>query len=186
MKNTNLKTEKSEDKLINNAESKDNVVSLNKQKKDEKKVENKKAETLTKTKHKKQVRVSKQEYIDPITQEMRVFDVIETNENADFYWEKCWMMNLMVAMDAIGNDKVRVMTWLLTNKNSENQIIATQEKIAKEVKVCKRTVLETIKALTEAKAIKKVVNGVYMINPDIAAYGSSKKRDGLILRFTKS
>lgn len=148
-----------------------------------KKVENK---INTKTTKKKVVRLGKQEYLDKETGEIKTFDLIESEENADFNWEKVWVFNLLQAMNAVGNVKVEITMWLMTNKNNDNHIIATQKHIAETLGVSLKSVNTTLKSLVDVGAISKVSNGVWMFNPEIMAYGSSKKRDGLIIQFTKS
>lgn len=136
----------------------------------------------TKSTSKKQVIVGKQDYVNPNTGEVETFNVINTYDT-DFNFEKIWLSHILESLEVIGNQKIKVLNWLLANKNSENQIIATQRTIAEKSKVSYPVVNQTIKALLATNALKLTQAGVYMLNPEFMFKGHNSKRMNLLLRF---
>lgn len=139
---------------------------------------NKKNKTTTK----KQVVVGKQEYINKETGELEEFNIINSYDT-DFNFEKIWLSHILESLEVIGNQKIKVLNWLLANKNNENMIIATQRAISEKCGVSYPVVNKTIKALIDSKAISSNQSGVYMLNPDFMFKGNNKKRMNLLLRF---
>lgn len=135
-----------------------------------------------KTTTKKQVVVGKQEYINKETGELEEFNIINSYDT-DFNFEKIWLSHILESLEVIGNQKIKVLNWLLANKNNENMIIATQRKISEKCGVSYPVVNKTIKALIDTKAISSNQSGVYMLNPDFMFKGHNKKRMNLLLRF---
>ena len=82
-----------------------------------------------------------------------------------------------------GSKKLNVFNVILENRNSDNIVIMTQEKIAELAKVSRQTVIDTIKILEKKHAIKKS-NGVIFVNPAIINhYCSYDKEQWLIIKF---
>jgi len=133
---------------------------------------------------KKQVVIGKQEYLNHQTGEVEQFNVINTYDT-DFNFEKIWLSHILESLEVIGNQKIKVLNWLLNNKNSDNQIIATQRIISEKSGVSYPVVNQTIKSLMDCKAIKSQQKGVYMLNPDFMFKGHNKKRMNLLLRFNQ-
>ncbi len=139
---------------------------------------NKKKKTTTK----KQIVVGKQEFINKSTGELEEFNIINSYDT-DFNFEKIWLSHILESLEVIGNQKIKVLNWLLANKNNENMIIATQRKISEKSGVSYPVVNKTIKALIDTKAISSDQSGVYMLNPDFMFKGNKNKRMNLLLRF---
>lgn len=138
-----------------------------------------------KTVSSKITRVGKAEYINQKTGEVEQFNVIEEHDQ-DFNFQKIWLGHLLESLDVLGNAKIKVLNYLLANKNSDNQIIGTQRVIADNVGVSVPVVNETIKKLKEVNAIKQVSNGVLMLNPEIVFQGKHSKRMNILLKYTKA
>lgn len=128
--------------------------------------------------------IGKADYINSNTGEVETFNVIEEKDQ-DFNFEKIWLGHLLTSLDIIGNKKMLVLNWLLANKDSENKIIGTQRVIAEKAKVSLPVVNETIKALVNANAIKKMQTGVFMLNPELVFKGRHSKRMNILLRYTE-
>lgn len=133
---------------------------------------------------KKQVVIGKQEYLNHQTGEVEQFNVINTYDT-DFNFEKIWLSHILDSLEIIGNKKIKVLNWLLENKNNDNLIIATHRKIAEKSNVSYPIVNQTMKALVASNALKKQQDGVYMLNPDFMFKGHNKKRMNLLLRFNQ-
>lgn len=144
--------------------------------------------TTTKKKSKtatsKTITVGKQEYLNQETGVIETFNVV-TQKDCDFNFQKIWLGYLLDSLDLIGNKKIKVMNYLLEHKNNDNQIIATQRVIADGCGVSLPTVNSTIQALIAIDAIKKVANGVLMLNPDIMFNGGNAKRMNILMKFNK-
>lgn len=135
-----------------------------------------------KAKTKKQLTIGKQEYVNTNTGQVETFNVI-TERDSDFNFEKIWLSHLLEALDMIGNKKIHVLNYLLKNRDTKNQVIATQRKIAKDLGIALKTVQSTMKTLQSSNAIKQVQQGVYMLNPDIVFKGGNKKRMNILLKY---
>lgn len=101
----------------------------------------------------------------------------------DFNFQKVWAQHLLQALDAIGNQKVKVLMWLVDNKNKENIVIATQQKIAEETECVRQTVATTMQLLVDAEAITLIQPGVYQLNPDLIFQGDSEDRASILLEY---
>tara|TARA_R110001592_G_C13113800_1_gene745198 strand:- start:913 stop:1428 length:516 start_codon:yes stop_codon:yes gene_type:complete len=130
-------------------------------------------------------KIGKANYVNSETGEIETFNVIEENDQ-DFNFQKIWLGHLLESLNVLGNAKIKVLNYLLANKNSENQIIGTQRAIALGVGVSVPVVNETIKKLKEVNAIKQVSNGVLMLNPEIIFQGKHSKRMNILLKYTKT
>lgn len=93
-----------------------------------------------------------------------------------------YLMRFCDIFETIGGKKYKILKYLLSHRNSENIVIATQRKIAKETECALRTVQETIKILKEANIIK-INTGVIIINPHVIVHGSKKKEDWIFTKF---
>lgn len=138
----------------------------------------------TKTTTKKQVTIGREEYINQKTGTVEEFQVVRT-QDLDFNFEKIWLTHLLEALDIVGNKKVKVLNWMFKNRNADNHIIGTQRSIAESASVSVPIVNETIKLLTNIKAIKKINSGVYQLNPDVMFKGGYKKRMNILLQYER-
>jgi len=139
------------------------------------------------TKHKttkKMKVVGNQQYINKDTGEVENFNVIKM-ESRDFNFDKIWIAHILDSLEAIGNQKIKVMTELLKLKNSDNLIITTQAKLAKKINVSRPVISETIQLLIESNFLQKVSGGVYRINPDHLFKGNQKNRMNVLLEYNK-
>lgn len=132
----------------------------------------------------KLTKVGKIDYINSETGELETFNVIEERDQ-DFNFQKIWLAHLLESLDIIGNKKIKVLNYLLKNKDSENRIIATQRAIAKNAEVSLPVVNETIKALIAINAVKQIQQGVLMLNPEIVFQGQHQKRMNILLKYSK-
>ena len=168
-------------KEIEDVISTSNVVPLQVDKKVE---SNKPAKTSMKTTKDKVVRTYTRDVVDQSTGEIETQTVIEAQTNQDFGWEKAWILNLFLAFQELGSKKVEVAMWLLKNKNRDNQIVYSQREVAELTGISIKTVNETFKLLLGCDAIRRRNNkSISMWNPNIISYGSTVKRDKLIIEF---
>ena len=139
---------------------------------------------MKKVKKKKQYIVGTQDYINQTTGEIVTCTVIEKEVYNDFNFHKIWLNDLMNVLDLIGGKKLEILKYLLNKMNNvDNTIIARYDDIIKDLKVSRQTVSNTLKILREANFIKKIANGVYMVNPDIIVKGRGSKKDALLIKY---
>ncbi len=122
-------------------------------------------------------------YIDQQTGEICEMNVMNI-EDRDANFHKIWLGHIIQALDMIGNQKIKVLNFLMENLNSENQLVMTQRKIAQKSGISYSTVAETMKALQEADFLVKINSGAYQINPDVLFKGGKNNRLRVLLDYT--
>ena len=133
---------------------------------------------------KKQKIIGKQNYINQETGEIVECVVVEKTIENDFNFHKVWLNDLIGILEIIGTKKLTVIKWILDNFNDkDNTVFFTQRGLGKELGLSTKTINETIKLLLENGFMKKVQNGVYMINPDILVKGTTGKRTNLLVKY---
>lgn len=137
---------------------------------------------MKKTHGKKQIRIGRERYINEQTGEVQEFDVIEQTDK-DFNFDKLWLGHILNSLDIIGNKKIKVLNWLLSNKNAQNQILGTQREIAEKTDVSGPIVNETMGMLIQSNLLKKVRNGLYMLNPDVLFKGGNNQRLNVLMKY---
>jgi len=79
----------------------------------------------------------------------------------------------------------KVMDWCFENMDSENKVyILNQRKIAKELGFTYGTVRNAISRLTKQGFLKKIENGLYMVNPSLACKVADNR--DLLIQFVDS
>lgn len=97
-------------------------------------------------------------------------------EERDANFHKIWLYHIVHALDMIGNQKVKVLSYILENLNRDNQIIMTQRKISENCGISYPIVSATIKGLKEADFLTMINSGAYQINPEAIFKGGSGER----------
>lgn len=135
---------------------------------------------------KKQYIVGKQDYINATTGEIVSCTVIEKEINNDFNFHKIWINDLLAILNLIGGKKLKVFEYLMSQmRTQDNTIIATYDMIKRDTRVSYQTIRDTIKILLDTNFMRKITNGVYMVNPDVIVKGNSGKRSGLLIKYAK-
>ncbi len=127
-----------------------------------------------------------QEYVNKSTGEIEEMQVIQVNESADVNFHKLWLGHILSTLDIIGNKKIQVLNYVLSNIDSKNQFIATYQKIIDDTGVSRGTVNETMQGLKNSNFLVSVQQGVYKINPDIIFKGNNKSRLNVLLQYSKA
>lgn len=126
--------------------------------------------------------IGQQEFINAQTGEIESFCVTSIEER-DFNFHKIWMRNFITTLDIVGNQKTKLCMWLIDNINRDNQLIGTLRDIATRSGISLETVRITIKLLLDADFMRKVQNGVYVINPDIIFKGTRAARLNILNQY---
>lgn len=127
--------------------------------------------------------VGEQTYLDPSSGEMVPCQVVQI-EDRDFNFHKIWLGHIIQALDAIGNQKIKVINFILENMdNHNNTLMMSQRKIAEKSGVSYAIVNQTIKALKEADFIQEVVKSVYQVNPNTIFKGGHNGRMNVMYQY---
>jgi len=117
-----------------------------------------------------------------LVSEVNQFEITDV----DFNFNKIWLGHLLDTLDIIGNKKIQIMNYLLEHRNpTNNEICVTQRMIATDMKCALQTVSDTFHLLQSTNTMKKLRNGVYVLNPDIIWCGGNNSRMDLLLTYKK-
>ena len=137
---------------------------------------------MAKTTRRKMKIVGKQTYINQETGEMNEVQVIDIEER-DANFHKIWLSHILNSIDLIGNQKTKLAFWILDNIDSENQLIMTQRKIAKNSGISLYTVSETLKVLMDSNFLQKINSGAYRVNPNVLWKGGKSAKMNVLFKY---
>lgn len=134
---------------------------------------------------KKETAINRRTLIDQDTGEVvEATEIVQSREMKDEGFDKVWIGHIMTIIEELGNAKMKVIGWMISNRDRRNnRIIATQQDIANGCGVSRQTVVTTISALKKDNIISKYRNGVYRLNPDLVFYGSPEKRLNILYKY---
>lgn len=96
------------------------------------------------------------------------------------FW-KCYLMDFLTVLGIIDSKQLDVFIYIVENTNqASNTFIGTYTKIAADVGVSRPTIAAIMKKLQNNNFIKKVQNGVWLVNPNILMKGNDTKRQILL------
>ena len=121
-------------------------------------------------------------YIDKDTGELEKMRVISIEER-DANFHKIWLGHVVQSLDLIGNKKIKVLSYLMENLNSENMFLKSQKEVAESLNVSIQTVSRTFRALQESDFMRQTKYGIYQVNPDIIFKGGKEKRLNVLLQY---
>lgn len=93
-------------------------------------------------------------------------------DNQTGKWQKVFSLQLCRMLNLVGDEKTRVVTFLIKRKDYMNFVTVTVREIAEEVKVSTKTVARVMKTLQNHNFIHKVRNGKYQFSPHVMRHGS--------------
>lgn len=127
------------------------------------------------------VKVEQEELIRVSTGEKIIVDQITKIHFGEKNFWKCYLMDFLMVLGIVDSKQVDVFIYIVENTSpSNNLFIGTYKKIAKDVKVSEVTIAKIMKKLVANNFVKKVQNGVYVVNPNILMKGGSPKRQILL------
>ena len=90
-------------------------------------------------------------------------------------------MDFLTVLGIIDSKQIDVFIFIVENTNQgNNTFIGTYKHISKEVGVSEPTIAKIMKKLQVNNFIKKVQNGVWLVNPNILMKGNDTKRQILL------
>ncbi len=123
----------------------------------------------------------KRELIDAETGEQIWVDQITKRAYGRKQFWKCYLMDFLTVLGIIDNKQLDVFIYIVENTDqSSNLFIGTYKKIAKDVHVSEPTISKIMKKLQENDFVRKVQNGVWMVNPNLLMKGNDNKRQILL------
>ena len=134
---------------------------------------------------KKDTTIKRQTLINKETgEEFEASTVVHENYDKDWGFDKVWLGHIMTMIEEIGNQKMKVIGWLIHERDKrDNRVYATQEMIAEGSETSRTTVSRALQSLEEADILKKERNGVYQLNPDFIFYGGRPKRANIMFEY---
>jgi len=88
-------------------------------------------------------------------------------------WEKVFADNMAKMLNIVGDEKTRVIAYLIKNKDYLNVVNATLDEIATCTKVSTKTVSRVMTILRKADFIHKVRNGKWRFSPHVMCHGKA-------------
>ena len=86
-------------------------------------------------------------------------------------WDKVYAKSLASMLDISGDERTKVISYLIRKSNYENKIPETVRSIAAGTSVSTRTVQTVMSLLQEKNYIHKIRNGLYMFSPHVIVTG---------------
>jgi DNA-binding transcriptional ArsR family regulator len=126
--------------------------------------------------------VGQEEYTSLRTGETQIFNVVEI-EDTDANFEKLWLGHILAAIDEIGNAKMKVLNYILDNREkSNNSLIITVSELAKKIGVSHPTVVTTLQILEKHEIIKRKTGAIFL-SPNIVFKGGHKHRLNVLYKY---
>ena len=124
----------------------------------------------------------REEVIDPQTGEViERYNVKIKERGANFHL--MGLFHMTAALDLFGNQKTKILSYILENTNSDNIFLGTQRTIAEKTETSVNTVNSTIQMLVNADIMQKKHSGVYFINPNVIFKGGTNKRMDILYQY---
>lgn len=123
----------------------------------------------------------KRELVDQETGEVLWVDQITKRAYGTKNFWKCYLMDFLTVLGIIDSKQLDIFIYIAENTNpATNQFMATYKKIAKDCNVSDPTIAKIMKKLQANNFIKKVQQGVWLVNPNILMRGNDSKRQILL------
>ena len=74
-------------------------------------------------------------------------------------------------LDVAKSPSLKILFHLIQTKNSQNIVISTNGRMSKDLEISVITVNKVMRELQKRDFVRKISQGVYMVDPDVMAYG---------------
>lgn len=88
-------------------------------------------------------------------------------------WNQTFPREISRILEMVGGAPAVFLGYLLTHKNTDNQVIGSATTLGGKAGVSKSTSERTMKTLQQEDLIRKVQNGIYMVNPTLLSWGGA-------------
>lgn len=99
-------------------------------------------------------------------------------------FEIAYLASICDILDKLGNKKIKVLQYLLKNKDGQNCLNITQAELCAKVGCSRQIVYETIKMLTDAGALTKK-GTVYRLSPRVIVKGDAQREGYIMQKFVE-
>jgi len=109
-------------------------------------------------------------------------------EERDANFSKLWLGHILQAIDEIGNAKMRILAYILAQRDKQtNIVVKTYKEIAQGSGTSLRTVVATVSKLLEHDIVRQKpgTKGVLFINPNVVFKGGTSNRLKVLLEYRK-
>lgn len=107
----------------------------------------------------------------------------EIKGDVDVGFEKLWVGHILGAVEEVGNAKMKVLFWLIRNKDKGNMVRATLDDIAEKTGSSRSTVARLMASLRRANVVRLEYGGRWMLNPAVVFKGSHDRRMNVLIRY---
>lgn len=127
---------------------------------------------------------TKRRLVDQDTGEYMVVDqIIKRVYGTKNFW-KCYLMDFLAVLGIIDSKQLDIFIYIVENTNQSNNLfIGTYKKISSDTGCSSTTIAKIMKKLQDNHFIRKVQNGVWLVNPNILMKGNDQKRQILLSYF---
>ena len=101
------------------------------------------------------------------TKELILFEDSDKHER----WEKVYAKSLANLLEITGDEKTRVIAYMIKVKDYENRVMETIRSIAEATNCSKTTVNIVVQLLQENKYLHKIRNGLWRFSPHVMVNG---------------
>ena len=108
--------------------------------------------------------------LDMTTGETHSLDILESSNKAE-RWDKVYTKQLASMMDIMGDERMKVIAFLLKRKDQYNGVNTTTKEIAERTGVSLATVNRVLKKMQQHDYLHKVRNGKWRLSPRIICNG---------------
>ena len=125
--------------------------------------------------------IQRKELIDKYTGEEVVVDQITKRVYGTKQFWKVYLMDFLMVLGIIDSRQVDVFIYVVENTDrNTNMFIGTYKKISADLKVSESTIARIFTKLKDKNFIKKMQNGIWLVNPNILMRGDDTKRQILL------
>ncbi|WP_028216791.1 replication/maintenance protein RepL [Paraburkholderia oxyphila] len=107
--------------------------------------------------------------------------VLKTVGDAGFH--KIWLHEILDLVDEVGNAKMQVLLWVLSQADAQNRVFATQKEIADATNTSLKTVQRLMSSLASANVITEVRRSLWRLNPSVIFKGDHNKRMSVLIKY---
>jgi hypothetical protein len=103
--------------------------------------------------------------------------------DGDAGFDKIWLGTILELVEEVGTAKMRVLLWMLQNRDGKNIVRATKDEIASATGAGRTTITELLAALRKANVISEVRRSVWRLNPNVIWKGQSHTRMSVLMHY---
>jgi DNA-binding transcriptional ArsR family regulator len=122
-------------------------------------------------------------FIDEETGEVIPAQVVARSVDGDAGFDKIWLGTILELVNEVGTAKMRVLLWMLQNRDGKNLVRATKDEIASATGAGRTTITELLAALRKANVVSEVRRSVWRLNPEVIWKGAHHTRMSVMIQY---